>query len=338
MLEERTVPPLDARAGRDNRLRGALRGAACIAVLALAALVLPGVAAAHARAATVALDYELPLDSGANRLAGVRASVLDGDRSLHLTVPDNERVLVLGDLGEPMLRVADGVWVNQSSPTAQANRLVSRPAKGWKRVAGGQSFTWHEHRLAPPPFVAGSYGRVAHWQVPLVVGGRRVVISGAFVRVPRPALWLWAAGAAVMIGLAAVALGRRPGLRRATTIAAGCLAGVAGLAAQTAFSLRDAPSGRVAWVLVVAVFAIAAIAAASLAVTRGVRRAYLAGMIGVCVAVLCLSWLGVFLHGAVISALPAQPTRLLCSVAFTAGLISLLGVLGIDADEEAVRT
>ena len=57
------------------------------------------------------------------------------------------------------------------------------------------------------------------------------------------------------------------------TIAAGCLAGIAGLTAQTAFSLRDAPSGRIAWVLVGAVFAIAAIAAGSLAVTRGARRA-----------------------------------------------------------------
>ena len=337
MLDERAVPSLDARAGRDNRLCGALRGAACIAVLGLAGLLLPSVAAAHGRAATVALDYKLPLDSGAARLAGVRASVLDGDRSLHLTVSDNERVLVLGDLGEPMLRVADGVWVNQSSPTAQANRLVSRPAKGWKRVAGGRAFTWHEHRLAPPPFVAGSYGRVARWNVPLVVRGRRLAISGSFVRVPRPALWPWAAGAAIVVGLAALVMRRRARLRRAMTIAAGCLAGVAGLTAQTAFSLRDAPSGRIAWVLVGAVFAIAAIAAGSLAVTRGARRAYLAGMIGVCVAVLCLSWLGVFFHGAVISALPARSTRFVCSVAFTAGLIALIGVVGIDADDEAVR-
>ena len=332
------MPSLDARAGRDNRLRGALRGAACIAALSLAALLLPSVAAAHGRAATVALDYTLPLDSGVARLAGVRASVLDGDRSLHLSVPVHERVVVLGDLGEPMLRVADGVWVNQSSPTAQANRLVSHPAKGWKLVAGGREFTWHEHRLAPPPFVAGSYGRVARWNVPLVVGGRRAAIGELhFLVLPRPSFWPSAAGAAVVVGLAAVAMRRQARLRRAMTIAAGCLAGIAGLTAQTAFSLRDAPSSRIAWVLVGAVFAIAAIAAGSLAVTRGARRAYLAGMIGVCVAVLCLSWLGVFFHGAVISVLPAQSTRLVCSVAFTAGLIALIGVVGIDADEEAVR-
>jgi hypothetical protein len=53
------------------------------------------------------------------------------------------------------------------------------------------------------------------------------------------------------------------------------------------------------------------------------------------VSVFCLSWLGVFLHGAVISALPAQATRVVCAVAFTAGLISLVGVLGIDPPEEA---
>jgi hypothetical protein len=336
--DERAVPSLDARAGHDNRLQEAVRRTVCVAVLGIAALTLPGVAAAHGRAATVALDYKLSLDPDLTRLAGVRASILDGDRSLHLVALGDQRVLVLGDLGEPMLRLEDGVWVNQSSPTAQANRLVRRPAPGWKRVAGGRTFSWHEHRLAPPPFAAGSYGRVARFSIPLLVDGRRVAISGSFVRVPRPAAWPWAAGAVGAIGLAAVVIWRRPELRRAVTIAAGGLAGAAGLTAQTAFSLRDAPSGRIAWALVVAGFAIAAIAAGSLVLTRGSRRAYLAGMIGVCVAVFCLSWLGVFFHGAVISALPGASARLVCAVAFTAGLISLIGVLGIDADEEAVRT
>jgi hypothetical protein len=337
VLDERAVPSPFVTAGRDNRMHGALRGTACVAVLGIVALLLPSVAAAHGRAATVALDYKLPLDPGAARPAGVRVSILDGDRSLHLVAPDNERVVVLGDLGEPMLRVGDGVWVNQSSPTAQANRLVPRPAKGWKRVARGRAFSWHEHRLAPPPFEAGSYGRVARWSVPLLVDGRRVAISGSFVRVPRPALWPWV-GAAVVVGLAAAAMRGRPRVRRTATIATGVLAGLAALTAQTGFTLRDAPSGNVAWVIIVAVFVIAAIAGCALALTRGVHRAYVAGTIGLSVAVVCLSWVGVFFHGAVISALPAAATRLVCSVAFTAGLISVIGVAGIDADQGAQRT
>ena len=91
--------------------------------------------------------------------------------------------------------------------------------------------------------------------------------------------------------------------------------------------------------IIVAIFAIAAIAAWSLAVTKGAQRAYLAGTIGAGVAVFCpISWLGVFFHGAVISAMSAESTRLVCSVAFGAGLISLIGLIGIDADEEAVPT
>ena len=129
-----------------------------------------------------------------------------------------------------------------------------------------------------------------------------------------------------------------PRLRRATTIATGVLAGLAGLTAQTGFALRDAPSGNIGWAIIVAFFAIAAIAAGSLAATRGAQRAYLAGTIGVCVAVFCPFWLGVFLHGAVISALSAESTRLVCSVAFAAGLTALIGLIGIDAGGDAEPT
>ena len=68
--------------------------------------------------------------------------------------------------------------------------------------------------------------------------------------------------------------------------------------------------------------------------TGGTRRAYLAGMIG-SASLFSAFLVGVFFHGAVISALPAQPTRLVCSVAFTAGLDLVIGVVGIDADEGA---
>jgi FtsH-binding integral membrane protein len=172
--------------------------------------------------------------------------------------------------------------------------------------------------------------------VPLLVNGRRLAISGSFVRVPRPALWPWA-GAALVVGLAAVAMHRRPHLRRTATVATGVLAGLAGLTAQTGFTLRDAPSGNVAWVIIAAVFVIAAIAGCSLALTHGVRRAYVAGMIGLSVAVVCLSWVGVFLHGVVVSALPATATRFICAIACAAGLIAVIGVVGVDADQDALR-
>ena len=310
-----------------------MRMPSTVFVLSVAALALPGVAAAHGRAMPVALDYRLRVDPGVARLSVIRVSILDGDRALHLSVRGEARVVVLGELGEPMLRLDDGVWVNRSSPTAQANRLVRRPGRGWKRVAGSRSYSWHENRLVPPPFEAGRSGRVARWSIPLIVNGRRVSIGGSFVWVPRPAFWPWAAGIAAAVGLALAAMWTQRRLRRAITVVTGVLAGLAGLTAETAFSLRDAPSGNIAWIISVAVFGLAAIAAWSLAVTRGAQRAYLAGTIGGGVAVFCLFWLGVFFHGAVISALSAESTRLVCSVAFAAGLTSLIGLFGIDGDE-----
>jgi hypothetical protein len=301
----------------------------------LAALAIPAVASAHGRAATVALDYRLPLDASVGRLDGVRASILDGDRSLRLVVDRGTRVVVLGDLGEPMLRFDSGVWVNRNSPTAQANRLVRRQGKGWKKVAGGRVFAWHEHRLAPPPFVSGRYGTVARWRVPLLVDGRSRVVSGGFWRVPRPASLPWALGVAVAIALAVAAMRREPRLRHAMSIGAGVVAGVAGVTAQSAFSLRDAPSGHIAWALLVAAFVLAAIAAWALVVSRGTERAFVGGAIGVGTLAFGLHWLGVFFHGAVISALPAQATRLTCAVAFCTALISLIGALWVESPTAA---
>jgi hypothetical protein len=306
-----------------------------IAATAAVCLAVPAVASAHGRAATVALDYRLPLDGSVGRLDGVRARILDGDRSLRLVVDRGTRVVVLGDLGEPMLRLDNGVWVNLSSPTAQANRLVRRRGKGWKKIAGGRAFAWHENRLAPPPFVSGRYGAVARWRVPLVVDGRPTAVSGSFWRVPRPPLLPWALGVAVAIALALAAMRRRPRLRQATSIGAGVVAGAAGVTAQSAFSLRDAPSGHIAWALLFAAFALAAIAAWALVVSRGAERAFVGGAIGVGTLAFGLHWLGVFFHGAVISALPAQATRLTCAFAFSAGLISLIGALWVDSPTAA---
>lgn len=326
-----SLPSSLTTACRNTRRRITRPAAACL-VACGGALTIPGVASAHGRAATVALDYRLTVDSG-GRPSAVRASVIDGDRSLRLVVRRGARVVVLGDLGEPMLRIDGDVWVNQSSPTAQANRLVRNPKRGWKRLAHGRQFAWHEHRLAPPPFQAGRYGIVARWRVPLMVDGHPSAVSGSFWRVPRPSFWPWALGTTGVVVIATLAFRRRPTITRVATLGAGILAGLAGLTAQTTFALRDAPSGNIGWALIVAAFAIAAIAAGGLVVAQGVERAYLAGAIGVCVAVFCLSWLGVFFHGAVISALPADAARLLCSVAFTAGLVALVGVLAIDVPE-----
>ncbi|HEY5295514.1 MAG TPA: hypothetical protein VIJ70_08570 [Gaiellaceae bacterium] len=336
MSQQLAVASPSMVARRRNNQRHPGRIAACAAALCATALAVPGVASAHGRAATVALDYRLPVDPAVARITGITASILDGDRDLQLTVADGVRVVVLGDLGEPMLRMDDGVWVNRASPTAQANRLIRKPGSGWKQLSHGRSLAWHEHRLAPPPFVGGSYGHVADWQIPLTVNGQRTAISGTFVRVPRPTIWPWLAAAALAVAAAGIALRLRPQLRSPVTVIAGVVAGVAGLTTQTALSLRDAPSGNIAWALVGAGFAIGAIAAWAIAVSRGPRRAYVAGAIGIGVAAFCLSWVGVFFHGVVISALSANTTRVTCALAFTFGLVALIGAVSVDPPDEDV--
>ena len=98
------------------------------------------------------LDYQLRLRPAARAIPGVHVRVLDGDRSLELSVATDRRVVVHGSLDEPMLRIdRQGVWVNVASPTAAADRLVPRAGSGWVRVSGGRTVAWHDHRLSPPP-------------------------------------------------------------------------------------------------------------------------------------------------------------------------------------------
>ena len=127
-------------------------------LLACASLVAPASASAHARTATVALDYRLVLDSSSRELPGVSIAILDGDRDLRLRV-HGTTVVVRGDLGEAMLRVSpSGTWANRASVTAVAERLTTT-GHGWVHIASGSSFTWHEHRLGPPPYDGSRLGR-----------------------------------------------------------------------------------------------------------------------------------------------------------------------------------
>jgi hypothetical protein len=301
-----------------------------IAPLVVVALTLavPASASAHAAGPTVALDYRLVLHRAP---AGVAVSVLDGDRDLRVRV-DRGTLVVRGDLGEPMLRIAsDGAWANRASVTAVAEKLTAA-GHGWVRLTSGPSLTWHEHRLSPPPYDGGSPGAVAQFRIPVTLDGRSAVLGGSFVRVTRPAAWPWLAGGAALGLLLAAALWLRPRLRVAGAVALGAAAGAAGLAAFVSFSAADAPSGGVAWGRVAVVAAFGAALAVALVRVRGVRRAHLAGIVGAAAAALDLGSLGVFRHGVVVSALPAVPTRALCALAVVAGVVALGASLAVHDD------
>lgn len=283
-----------------------------IACIALAA---PAAASAHARTPTVALDYRLVLDAPGRALPGVQASILDGDRDIRLT-SRRESVTVLGDLGEPMLRIGPGgAFANAASPSAAAARVVGH-GSGWQRV-GGSTFAWHDHRLAPPPYGAEVSTRFA---IPLVVGGRRAAISGRFERVSRPAVWPWLAAAAIAAAALVALVAVRPARRPMLALALGALAVAAELTELVTFNAADAPNGRVAWVQIALGSGLAAAGAAGLARLQGESRTVLAGVLGVAAAVSSIGSLEVFRHGVVISLLSPTLARLVAAAAVTTGL------------------
>jgi hypothetical protein len=291
----------------------------------IAALALPAAAAAHGRGPAVAVDDRVAVDAS---VRGVEARVLDGDRSLRVTVAPGLTLVVLGSLDESLLRFgADGVWANRASPTAAADRVVASGA-GWARVAGGGSFAWHDHRLAPPPGARRAAGR---WSVPVLVDGRHAVIGGTFRRVRRPSLLLWLAVVAAA-GTAIAALARLlPRRRAAVAVVLGVVAAVAAGAAVAVFAVRDAPTGgvRVAQLAVAA----ALVAAAAAVVTRGVwRRPGVAGVVGALATAATVSLLPIFRHGVVVAAVAPTMARVLCATALVAG--SAAAVMALFADDD----
>jgi hypothetical protein len=288
-------------------------------LLVCVSLAVPASASAHARTPAVALDYRLVLDSATKSLPGVSVSILDGDRDLRVRVR-GKTVIVRGDLGEPMLRIEPtGTWVNRASVTAAAEKLTT-PGHGWAHVSSGPTFTWHEHRLGPPPYNGSQLGPVAHFAIPATIDGNAITIGGMFVRYRRPLLWPWLLGAAALAGAVAVAVRRRPGVRCEVATVLGAVAGLAALAGLVAFDAADAPNGRVAWLQIVLGFGLAAVVYGALVRVHGVRRAHLGGIIGVAAAAVTLGSLSVFQHGVVISLLPAPLSRALCVVALAGGL------------------
>jgi hypothetical protein len=277
-----------------------------------ATLAAPVAASAHARTTTVALDYRLRLDASSTRIPGVHVAILDGDRSLRIAT-SGPAVVVLGDLGEQMLRVDhSGVSVNAASTTAVAEKLTAA-GRGWHRIGGGASYTWHEHRLAPPPY--GAAIARARFTIPLRVDGSPMKVAGTFVREARPSLWPWLLAAAIFA--AGVWLAVRAHLTMATPL--GAVAGLAALGSLVAFSVADAPNGSVAWVQIGLGIGLAVALYGVLIRSPEPRRTAVAGILGGAAAAVSLGSLGVFLHGVVISELPATLSRAVLELAFVAG-------------------
>jgi hypothetical protein len=175
-------------------------------------LLLPGLVVAAAPAGADPAEpgeYRSQVTAMDPEVDGVSLRVAGGDSFLELQVDPGIEVEVPGYQGEPYLRVlADGtVEENELSPSAFQNRDrygTEIPAQAdaeaeprWVEVAGGGEYAWHDHRIhwmSPdaPPRVQGGEGRVQDWEVPLVVDGEDVVVTGTLDKVAgaTPLPWL----------------------------------------------------------------------------------------------------------------------------------------------------
>jgi hypothetical protein len=152
---------------------------------------------------------------------GLTVRVLEAGNQLELTNHSDQEVVVLGYRSEPYLRITPtGVYENQRSPSAYANRFASAPSRipagldpaappQWRRIATKPDGVWHDHRThwsgPDPPAVAADRGHrqvvVPSWQIPLRLGQRTALVEGDIVWVPGPAPWPW-----VLLAVAAFAL------------------------------------------------------------------------------------------------------------------------------------
>jgi hypothetical protein len=325
-----------------------------VALLAMALLWLVVGAAAPATAHSVggaqASNYQTRIRAIEPSVDGLQVEVVDAGARLRLHNATGHEVVVLGDAGEPYLRLGPaGVFENRRSPATYRNRVRTAPAPPpahadpaappeWRRLSRGDAVAWYEHRAhwmdpGDPPAVRAAPDRshlvIPSWQVDLRVGGQPVQVTGEVRWIPGPQPWPWAGAAAgwLLAALAATAGGRRPRLVAALTglLVAVDVAHTASIWAATSASVAAKAYGSlpsaVGWALAV------------LAVRRllgsGPERAgvYLLLATVILVMVGGLGDLDSLSSSQLASALPTPVTRAL--VAATLGLGAALAIVGL---------
>jgi hypothetical protein len=298
----------------------ALRGAGVAAGVAVACLISAGAASAHLRSGTVGVDYRASVSAPVTR--AYSAQIYQSDHGLSLTLRPGHSVVVLGYLGEPVMRLdGAGLWVNAASPTARAMHLVDKrhavdaSSPRWRLQRGRHSVVWHDARVQglPPGLTAGV------WRVPLVTDGRQSVLEGRLRRFPDPPLWLWLVALAGWLGAGTLPLSRRRrDAVRGWALALALVAAGAATVAALAFAL-DAYASPGTWIVGVDVIIFLAVGVAF--IWRGPRHFHVAAAIWVGLVSVALGLLdgAVFLHPIVLAILPGTVMRLLVLTTIGAG-------------------
>ncbi|MGI9647068.1 MAG: hypothetical protein ACR2OI_00970 [Acidimicrobiia bacterium] len=143
-------------------------------------------------------DYESNVAGVVPDVVGVVVEVAGGDAFLVITVSPGHEVMVPGYFGEPYLSIDNTgtVSVNGKSPSKYVNedRLGQSPvpesadaeaAPEWEVVGSNGTYAWHDHRThwmntdRPPGVIGGSTQEVFEWEIPIVVDGTPVLVSGS---------------------------------------------------------------------------------------------------------------------------------------------------------------
>lgn len=192
-----------------------------------------------------ATNFRTTITSLVPEVDGVTVRVIDVGSRLELRVSNGREVVVLGYEDEPYLKVAqDGVFQNLRSPATYLNESrnggdpvpATADATGapeWKRVSGGATVRWHDHRAhwmgeQRPPGVDDSVeaAQVIYpaWTVPLRVDGVPMVLTGQLAWVPPPNVAMWLV--ATLLAAAAFALALVRGGRLLPLVLAGAAVAV----------------------------------------------------------------------------------------------------------------
>ena len=282
-------------------------------------------------------------------LPGIEVEVVEAGNRLLLTNTGQEEAVVLGYQQEPYLRVGpDGVFENLRSPATYRNRsrfpteqvpAIARNPNAppqWKKVSDDNSARFHDHRVhwmdtEPPSPVQRDPGRehviIPAWEVPIVVGDEKMVVTGDLAWIPGPSKMPWI-GVAVAVGLGFAALVLGPGSRR-TRLAT--ISMVAALAVLVVFDIGrlaglassvDSSLGRAAGQNLQAVAGWVTAVAAIVLLLRGDQRAgpALAAGAGVLFALGGLGDIDILSSSQVASDAPMWFNRLTVAMALALGL------------------
>jgi hypothetical protein len=181
-----------------------LRGGLAFTAVVLAAVLLPPVAGAHY--GTGKLGYRSTIRAVKPPMPGLRFKILYGDDQVWLDNRSGKTVVIDGYGGEPYLRFgANGIAVNVNSPAGYLNQdrygksavpksANSKARPNWQKLAGGQVWAWHDHRIhymstIPPPQIRDAPRKPHHvfnWKVRATENGKPFFITGSLDYKPPP--------------------------------------------------------------------------------------------------------------------------------------------------------